>query len=94
MAKFNEGTTVICSITVTNSVTGALTNPATSMTIGVKDAGGAAIVAAGTAMTNDSTGKYHYDFTSTGVAIGTYAVTYTATDGTRVTVVRDTFVLE
>ncbi len=94
MAKFSQGTTVICSVTVLDSVTGALTNPATSMTIGIKDNVGSIIVAASTAMTNDSTGKYHYDFSSAAAPVGTHQVTYTATDGTRITVQRDTFVLE
>ncbi len=94
MGNFNQGTTVICSITVTDSVTGVLTNPATSMTIGIKDSVGTTVVAAATAMVNDSNGKYHYDFNSAGRSLGTYYITYTATDGTRITVQRSTFILE
>ena len=92
MATFQVGETVICSVTVTNP-SGTLVDPATSMTIAIKSTNGATILAA-TAMTKDSVGKYHYDYPSTGETPGTYTITYTATDGARVTIQRDSLVLE
>ena len=91
MANFYPGETVICSVTITNSATGALTNPATSMTITITDPTTVKVVDA-QAMINDSTGKYHYDYTSaSNAALGTYVVTYTATDGSRVSKQSDQF---
>ena len=92
MATFQVGETIICSVTVTNP-SGTLVNPATSMSITIRSVNVATILAA-TAMTLDSTGKYHYDYASTGETPGTYTITYTATDGARVTIQRDSLVLE
>ena len=91
MASFRIAETVVCSITVTTTSSGALTNPATSMNITITDPSGVKVVDA-QAMTNNSTGKYSYDYTSLGTAIsGKYVVVYTATDGTRVSKTNDSF---
>ncbi len=92
MAKLDAGETVVCSIEIKDSA-GTLTSPATSMTISIIGPTETTIVAT-TAMTNDSTGKYHYDYNSASTAArGVYRVTYTATDGTRITIQEATFEL-
>lgn len=52
-----------------------------------------------TAMTGGSpptenTGKYHYDFQTSDISRGYYTAKYIATDGTRITIEKDTFTLE
>ncbi len=95
MAKFDIGETVICSTLVKNS-SGTLTDPATSMNIVInclKPTYSADVVSS-TAMTNDSTGTYHYDFASAGEASGKYQSVCTATDGARISIQKETFTLE
>jgi len=93
MAKYDVGDTVICSITVKSGDT--LTDPATSMKIGItKPEPISEEIVASTAMVKDSTGKYHYDFASEGKAAGKYRVKYIATDGSRITIEKEVFVLE
>ena len=93
MATFQTEETVICSITVKDS-SGNLQNAATSMTISIRDSLNKVVVDA-VAMTNDSTGTYHYDYTTTSTSYqGLYTIKYKATDGTRITIQEDTFQLE
>ena len=91
MASFNILETIICSCEVKNDA-GTLIDPATSMTIAINQTSpiGKVIITA-TAMTKDSVGKYHYDFQTTTVSGGSYEAIYTATDGTRITIEKDTF---
>lgn len=95
MAIFDIGETVICSVEVRNSA-GTLVDPATSMKIGIDQTHPIfrSIIAISTDMTKDSTGKYHYDFDSSTATTGNYKVIYKATDGTRITIERETFTLE
>ena len=93
MAIFEIGETVICTITVKNA-DGTLTEPSTSMKIEVGLLPSVADVVSSTNMEKDSTGLYHYDFQSSGEAYGNYIITYTATDGTRITIQEDTLSLE
>ena len=88
MQTFQIGETVICSCEVRDDA-GTLKDPATSMTITIYDTN-----INGVTMTKDSTGKYHYDFDSTGKAGVTYTVYYKATDGSRITITKDEFKLE
>ena len=91
---FQRAETVICSILVKNSAD-TLTDPATSMVIEITDPEGRYVVAAATAMTKDTTGTYHYDYTpASNAVLGVYRIRYTATDGTRVSIGLDDFVLE
>lgn len=91
MASFERQETVILEQVVTDSKTGALKNPATSMVVTVTDPLDAVVVAA-QAMANDSVGNYHYDYTlGAGAVLGVYQVLYTATDGSRVTKGWDSF---
>lgn len=96
MAQFDSGETIVCSITVKDSAA-ALQDPATSMNIIIKHIGSNGVILStpitSTAMTKDSTGTYHYDAATSSLAVGTYRVIYTATDGTRITIVTDTFQL-
>ena len=94
MAVFNIGETIICSVDVKDDA-GAYKDPATSMKIVVaRTKPNYIVVVASTDMTKDSVGKYHYDFqTSTAIA-GSYEATYTATDGSRITIEKDTFEVE
>ncbi len=92
---FDLGETVVCSITVKDA-DGALQNAATSMSIVIDrlSPNYAASVVASTAMTNDDTGLYHYDFSTSSANAGLYRINYTAVDGTRTTKHVVTFVLE
>ena len=93
MANFDTGETVICSITVKDA-SGDLQDAATTMKIEIKVVAPIfSTIVSSTNMTNDSTGTYHYDYTSTGAARGDYEITYTATDGSRITKEVDTFSL-
>jgi uncharacterized protein YfaS (alpha-2-macroglobulin family) len=94
MAKaFQRAETVICTITI-KTAAGVLTDPATSIKIDIVNPIGVSAVTA-TAMTKDSTGNYHYDYSPTADAVlGPYRIKYTATDGTRVTIQADSFTLE
>jgi len=95
MDTFDIGECVICSITVKDS-SGTLTDPATSMNIVInrKSPNYEANIVISTAMTKDSTGTYHYDFATAGERRGTYEAVYTATDGSRITIEKATFILE
>ena len=93
MAGYKIGSVVICSITVKNSA-GTLVNPATSMTIQVERLSPYAIIVSSTGMTNDSTGTYHYDLVTAGYSLGNYKITYTATDGTRISIEDEALFLE
>ncbi len=94
MANFNLGETVICSVEVKNDA-GTLVDPATSMMIKVTQINPQyAVKVTATAMTKDSAGKYHYDLQTSAYSAGNYEVEYTATDGTRIIVQKDSFRLE
>ena len=88
---FDIGETVICSCEVKDDA-GAYKDPATSMKITVIDKSGIVKVD-GVVMTKDAVGKYHYDFATLNMAEGVYVVRYEATDGTRITIEKDTFSL-
>ena len=93
MATFQVTETVVCEIEVRDS-DGTLTSPADSMTISIYDPQNTAVVS-DTAMEEDSTGMFHYDYTSASTALhGEYRVRYKADDGTRITIGIDTFRLE
>jgi len=93
MSVFDCGETIICSIEVKDD-DGVLKDPATSMNIVITDPQNGEVVAS-TAMTKDSTGKYHYDYATVSATLhGAYTAKYTATDGTRITIEKDTFSLE
>ena len=90
---FQIGETVICSITVKDE-NGDLQDAATSMNIVINRVQPFESIISSTAMTNDSTGTYHYDFASASKVVGEYEILYTATDGSRITIETDTFNLE
>ena len=93
MAKFDVGETAVCSVEV-RDIDGVLKAPSTSMTITITNPSGTKVVDT-QAMTNDSVGKYHYDYTSTESATaGEYNVLYIATDGSRIAKQKDKFQLE
>lgn len=91
---FQINETVICSAEV-RTYLGVLTDPATSMKITITDPAGVVLVN-DVAMTKDTgTGLYHYDFNPSPTASrGSYNIKYTATDGVRITIQRDSFILE
>ena len=90
MATFDRGETVICSATV-KTTAGVLYDPADSMKITITNYINS-IEVDDQAMTKDSTGEYHYDWTSLATADkGTYTAIYKATDGTRITIQKDIF---
>ncbi len=86
---FYIGETVICSVEVKNK-TNVLSDPATAMKITITDKSMVVKVDA-VAMTQDSTGKYHYDCQTVGYDAGDYAVEFKAIDGTRITIEKETF---
>ena len=91
---FQIGETVICSITVKDA-DGTLQDAATSMNILIEQITPQFLsFQTSTAMSNDSTGTYHYDLATSTAARGGYLITYTATDGARITIEPDTFTLE
>lgn len=92
MAQFDIGETVICSVEVRDA-TGALKDPVTSMKITITDKRDAIKVNA-VDMVPDSTGKYHYDCQTAGYLDGNCVVKYIATDGTRITIETETFILK
>ncbi len=91
---FDIGETVVCSITVKDS-DGTAQDPVTSMNIEISQITPSySAVITSTAMTDDTgTGNYHYDCQTSGYGAGTYEIKYTATDGTRITIQKDTFIL-
>ena len=85
---FHCGETVICSIEVRDA-DGNLADPSTSMNITITDNKNGCEVES-QSMTKDSTGKYHYDWnTSADSILGIYYVVYTATDGSRISIGKD-----
>ena len=94
MLTFDVGETVICSVEIKDDA-GAYKNPATSTTISIDQLSPVykVDVVASTNMTNDSTGKYHYDFDSAGIQAGTYRVNFRAADGLRITQTKENFTL-
>jgi len=85
---YQFGETVICRVEVRNAA-GALYDPATSMKITITDNKNGTEVD-GVAMTPDSTGLYHYDWqTSAVTAGGVYYMIYKATNGTRISITKD-----
>jgi hypothetical protein len=86
MTILESGETVVCSCTVKNGST--LTDPDTSMKITIVDSEGTTAVD-GVAMTKDSTGTYHYNYTPT--KLGVYSVTYVAVNGTKTSKTKDQF---
>lgn len=92
--RFDVGETVICSVVIRDD-NGDLQNPATSTKIEINQLSPSfASIISSTAMSEDSTGKWHYDFASSGKDRGGYEAVYTATDGTRITIEKDKFSLE
>ena len=85
---FHVGETVICSIEVRDA-DGNLADPSTSMKITITDNKNGTEVN-DQAMSKDGTGLYHYDWnTSADSILGIYYVVYTATDGSRVSIKKD-----
>ena len=85
---FQIGETVICSLTVKDG-DGNLADPTTSMKITITDNQNGTEID-NVAMVKDSTGLYHYDWqTSTITVEGIYYIIYKATDGTRISVAKD-----
>ena len=77
---FYQGETVTVETSVRDS-DNVLTNPTTSITISITDADGVARVT-DQAMTNDSTGKYHYDHALPADAVaGVWVAEVTASSG-------------
>ena len=91
MADFDIGETVICSVEVKDDA-GAYKDPATSMTITITDKNYVVKVNA-IDMTKDAVGKYHYDCQTAGYIDGKYLVEYKATDGIRITIEKESFIL-
>ncbi len=86
---YQPAETVICSIEIYSSAN-VLTVP-DSITNTIKDSAGTAVVSAATP-TNDSTGKYHYDYTIAASPVkGIYEITWKVTKDSRVTIARDHF---
>jgi len=89
MADFDKGESVICSCEVKDAA-GAYKDPQISMKITITDKN--YVVKVNNAdMTKDAVGKYHYDCQTTGWIDGKYEVEYKATDGTRITILKDYF---
>ena len=94
MAIFTTGSTVVCSLEVYKD--GALYDPATSTSIKItRRKPMYALIVDTTAMTPDSTGKFHYDLDTSGITLdGKFRATYTCVDGARTSISRDMFDLE
>jgi len=93
MATYQRLETVVCSASISSN-TGTAYSPATSTKITIYDPTNTAVVSE-QSMSEDSTGEFHYDYTSSASAVlGTYRVRVTATDNSRVTIKEDTFTLE
>lgn len=90
MASYQRGETVILTISITDSA-GAAASPTTSMVIRIKDPHGTRQVE-DSAMTEDATGSYHYDYAIASDAdLGEWQAEYIATDSGRVTIQTDSF---
>jgi len=99
MAKFDIGETVVCSCEIKDDNVALkdpdsdTASPSTHTKITITDKNNAVKVS-DIGMTRDSIGKYHYDCQTTGYIDGEYEVKYIATDGTRITIEKETFELE
>jgi uncharacterized protein YfaS (alpha-2-macroglobulin family) len=89
---FYVGETIHCMIEL-RDLDEDLQSPTTSMKVTIVSQQGSTVVDAQD-MTEDDTGQYYYDYTSTGAVAGVYKITYTATDGTLVSKARDYFTLK
>ena len=92
MANFDIGETVIASCEVKDD-DGAYKDPATSMKIRITDKFDVVKVD-NVDMTKDAIGKYHYDCQTEGYVDGKYVIKYVATDGSRITIEKESFNLE
>ena len=91
MADFDKGESVICSCEVKDAA-GAYKDPQISMKITITDKN--YVVKVNNAdMTKDAVGKYHYDCQTSGYIDGKYEVEYKATDGSRISIQKETFIL-
>ena len=90
MATFNVGETIICSLEVRNA-SNTLVDPSTSIKITLYGHTSTGVIDVN--MTKDSTGKYHYDFDSTGKAVGNYWAIFTAVDSNRTTTENSNFLI-
>ena len=78
MATYERPETVIIEAEVTDPVTAAKIDPATSMQVAISRKG--TVVLAATNMTKDDTGEYHYDFQLTDAMLpGDYDIKFIAT---------------
>ena len=89
MASFDLGETIICSCEVKDDA-GAYKDPVTSMKITITGLANIVVVN-NVVMTKDSVGKYHYDFDTTSINSGMYSAKYIATDGSRITIEKNSF---
>ena len=92
MSSFDIGETVIVLCEVRDDG-GAYKDPATSMKITITDKFNVVKVN-NVDMTKDAIGKYHYDCQTEGYVDGKYVIKYVATDGTRITIQKESFNLE
>ena len=92
MSSFDIGETVICSLEVKDD-NGDYKDPSTSMKITITDKFNVVKVN-NVAMTKDAIGKYHYDCQTTDYVDGKYVIKYVATDGSRITIEKESFNLE
>jgi uncharacterized protein YfaS (alpha-2-macroglobulin family) len=89
---YYQGETITLNATVKTTAR-ALVNPTTSITITVKDPDGTTKVDA-QAMSNDSTGKYHYDYAiPSDATVGEWDVEVIASSGNP-SIERYTFIVE
>ena len=91
MTNFDVGETIICLAEIKDDA-GAYKDPAISMKITITDKNYVAKVN-NADMTKDAVGKYHYDCQTAGYIDGKYEVAYKATDGARITIQKETFIL-
>ena len=89
--NFDIGETITFSCEV--KANGVYQDPSISMKITLTDKH-KAVKADAADMTKGATGKYYYDCQTVGYLDGKYEVKYTATDGTRITIEKETFTLE
>ena len=92
MKVFDIGETVICSIEIRDSG-GVLKDPAISVRVEGYNKNRDGVVAS-TQMTQDATGKYHYDLATANIPEGLYTLKCTAIDGSRITILKVSFMLE
>lgn len=98
MIQFDIGETVICVLEVKNEA-GRCQNLATPPTITILDAT-SNVQVDNAAMQLDNIdvqlatpGKYHYDYQTEGQSGGIYEVKYVVTDGSRITIKKESFIL-